>query len=222
MKAVVLLSGGLDSATVLYYAKSKGYDCRCLVFDYGQRHVREIESAKKIAASCGADVKVVKIMLPWKGSALLDRKIKIPESDGQAGNRIPVTYVPARNTIFLSFAVSYAEAIGAAAVFIGANAVDFSGYPDCRPAYYKAFRKVSKQGTKRGLEGKAINILTPLINKSKAQIIRMGLKLRVPYQYTSSCYKGARTPCLKCDSCLFRAKGFKEAGALDPLTGKQI
>lgn len=218
-RAVVLLSGGLDSATTLYYAKSKGYDCACLIFDYGQRHKREVESAKRIARSCAADYRVVKFSLPWKGSALLDGKIPIPKkrTPREMKKGIPITYVPARNTIFLSFAASYAEAIGARAIFIGTNAVDFSGYPDCRPEYYEAFRKLIRRGTKTGVEKKQMKVFTPLIDKTKAQIIRMGMRLRVPYEYTWSCYSGGKRPCLKCDSCMLRAKGFSEAGLADPL-----
>jgi len=220
-KAIVLLSGGLDSATALYYAVSKGYDCRCLIFDYGQRHKKEIESAKEIAKSCGAAYEIIKFDLPWKGSALLDTRIKVPEHNNpitlKLNNRIPVTYVPARNTIFLSFAVSCAEAIGASAVFIGANAVDFSGYPDCRPEYYRVFDKLVRHGTKAGAEKKKIRIFTPLIYKTKSEIIKLGTKLGVPYEYTWSCYAGGNRPCLKCDSCVFRGKGFKEAGIKDPL-----
>ncbi len=218
-KAIVLLSGGLDSATTLYYARSKGYDCECLIFDYGQRHKREIESAKRMAKACGAGHKVIKITLPWKGSSLLDDEMTIPvgRSPQKMKSSVPNTYVPARNTIFLSFAVSFAEAISAHAVFIGANAIDFSDYPDCRPAYYEAFGKVIRRGTKAGIEKKPIKIFTPLINKTKAQIIRMGTRLRVPYEYTWSCYSGGRRPCLRCDSCVLRAKGFREAGLIDPL-----
>lgn len=217
-KAIVLLSGGLDSATALYYAMSKGYDCRCLIFDYGQRHKKEIKSAKKIAKSCGVAYELVKFGLPWKGSALLDGKIPLPRKDAlrNDGKEIPPTYVPARNTIFLSFAVSCAETIGASAVFIGANAVDFSGYPDCRPEYYRVFDELVKRGTKASAEKKNIRIFTPLINKTKSEIIRLGTKLGVPYEYTWSCYAGGKRPCLKCDSCVFREKGFKEAGIRDP------
>jgi 7-cyano-7-deazaguanine synthase len=214
-KAVVLLSGGLDSATTLYYAGSEGYDCRCLVFDYGQRHIKEMGSAKKIAGSCGAGFEIIKIKLPWKGSALLDKNIAVPEKRTDKG--IPSTYVPARNTIFLSFAVSYAEAIGAAAIFIGANAIDFSGYPDCRPEYYRVFNNLIKCGTKAGVEKKRIRIFTPFINMTKAEIIKTGGGLKVPYEHTWSCYSGGKRPCLKCDSCVLRAKGFKEAGLSDPL-----
>ena len=212
--AVVLLSGGLDSATTLFLALDKGYRCYPLIFDYGQRHRREIGSAKRIARFVGLNYKVVKLRFPWKGSSLLDRAIGLPVS--RTGDRlkkgIPSTYVPARNTIFLSVALSYAEALEAEAVFIGANAIDFSGYPDCRPKFYEAFRQAAILGTKRGVEGEAIQILTPLIDKTKAEIIRLGMKLGVPYQYTWSCYKGGKVPCGECDSCRIREKGFREAG----------
>lgn len=221
-KAVVLVSGGLDSATALYYAEDKGYDCEALIFDYGQRHKREIESAKRIAKACGVKCRVVKFNLPWKGSALLDKKIEIPRCNGTRALRrngvIPSTYVPARNTIFLSFAASYAEAAGAKAIFIGANAIDFSGYPDCRPKYYEIFKKLIRYGTKVGVEGNGVRIFTPLIGMTKAEIIRLGMKLKVPYEFTWSCYSGGKRPCLKCDSCILRAKGFNEAGFIDPLS----
>jgi len=215
-KAVVLLSGGLDSATTLYLAKSQGYLVHCLIFDYGQRHRREIEAAKKLAGKCKAAYQVIKIRLPWGGSSLLDRKKEIRISGNQDIRKIPSTYVPARNIIFLSFALSFAEAIGASALFIGAHAQDYSGYPDCRPNFYKAFRKVVSTGTRAGVEHKGIQVKTPLINKRKADIIRLGVKLGVPFELTWSCYKGTKYPCGKCDSCYYRIKGFKETG-LKPL-----
>jgi len=213
-RAVILLSGGLDSATTLYLAKKREFKCFCLIFDYGQRHKKEINCAKKIAKYSKTHFKVIKISLPWGGSALLDKRIKVPTSRNK---NIPNTYVPARNTIFLSFALSYTEAIGADAMFIGANAVDYSGYPDCRPNFYKAFEKVIKRGTKAGAEGKSIKIFTPLIHQTKAEIIKLGTKLGVPYDLTWSCYKGSEVPCGACDSCRFRAKGFREAEIDDPL-----
>ncbi len=208
-RAVVLLSGGIDSATCLFLAKRAGCKTYCLIFDYGQRHRREVKSAKQIAQRAGCKYSVCKIKLPWKGSSLLDSKAKIAQSAGG----IPGTYVPGRNMILLSFALSYAEAIRAQAVFIGANARDFSGYPDCRPDFYRLFKKAAKSG----LKTKNIRILTPLLYKTKAEIIKLGKRLSVPYELSWSCYRGEKTPCRSCDSCRFRAKGFKQAGLKDPL-----
>jgi len=204
-KCIVLFSGGIDSTTTLYYAKTKGYKCQALIFDYGQRHKREISSAIAVAKRAKVSYKIIKIDLPWKGSSLLDKNAKIP-THHIIGKKIPSTYVPGRNTIFLSFAISFAESIGADAVFIGANAVDFSGYPDCRPEYYKVFQKVIQKGTK----AKKIKIMTPLIKMTKSQIIKLGLKLGAPLDLTWSCYKGGKRPCGVCDSCRLREKGFRE------------
>jgi len=216
-EAVVLLSGGLDSATTLYLARKQGYKCFCLIFDYGQRHRKEISSAKKIAQSTGSKYQVVKVSLPWKGSSLLDKNINIPASASDGASGIPTTYVPARNIIFLSFALSCAEAMKAEAIFIGAHAQDYSGYPDCRPEFYQAFRKVDACGTKSGVEKNGVKIMTPLINKGKAGIIRLGNKLGVPFGETWSCYQGGKRPCGTCDSCHYREKGFREAKSFDPL-----
>ena len=223
-QAVVLLSGGLDSAVTLHLAVAQGYKCSCLIFDYGQRHRREIESARRVARSAHCRTQVIKIKLPWKGSSLLDKKIKIPALGrwvtGSLGHSIPNTYVPGRNIIFLSFALSYAEAAGAEAIFIGAHCQDYSGYPDCRPEFYAALRRVIARGTKSGVENKAIAIKTPLIRKNKSQIIKLGSRLGVKFELTWSCYQGGKAPCGRCDSCLFREKGFREAGFKDPLTDK--
>ena len=207
-KAIVLLSGGLDSTTTLYFAKKK-YDCRALIFDYGQRHRKEVRTAVAIAKAAKVPYQIVNFALPWKGSSLLDSSSRLPSGRSlkSIGKGIPSTYVPGRNTIFLSFAVSYAEAIGAKAVFIGANAIDFSGYPDCRPAYYKAMQKAVSLGTKAG----GIRIVTPLINMTKSQIIKLGRRLRAPLEKTWSCYMGGKEPCGVCDSCVLRRKGFEEA-----------
>ena len=210
-KAIVLLSGGLDSATTLYYAKAKGYHTYALIFDYGQRHRKEIVCAQKIARAARCKFHVVKIALPWKGSALLDSAIQVPQHRRLDAKNIPVTYVPARNIIFLSFAASYAEAIGARTIFIGANAIDYSGYPDCRPVFFAAYEQVLAKGLKTGVEHKKISVKTPLIRKTKSQIIRLGLQLKVPYEWTWSCYLGGKNPCGVCDSCRLRAKGFQEA-----------
>jgi 7-cyano-7-deazaguanine synthase len=221
--AVVLLSGGLDSATTLYLARGKGLKCFCLIFDYGQRHRREIGSAKRIAKEAGSRFKVIKLHFPWKGSSLLDRFKKINVVAGRsslAAGKIPDTYVPGRNIVFLSIAFSCAEALGARAIYIGAHAQDYSGYPDCRPQFYRALKKVIATGTKAGVEKKVIRIETPLIHKSKAGIIRLAARLGVPLQLTWSCYNGGKTPCGECDSCYYRRKGFKEAGIKDPLIQK--
>lgn len=219
-KAVVLLSGGLDSATTLYIARKQGFQCHCLIFDYAQRHKREIDSAKKISRHAGCKYIVIKISLPWGGSSLLDRHTDIPVASNSRKGVIPATYVPARNIIFLSSALSYAEVIKAKAIFIGAHCQDYSGYPDCRPEFYRAFRKASQRGTRSGVGKDAIQIKTPLISKNKAEIIRIGKRLGVPFALTWSCYRGAKNPCGVCDSCYYRAKGFKESGVDDPLLKK--
>lgn len=210
-KAVVLLSGGLDSATVLYYAKKQGYDCHCLLFDYGQRHDRELASAKKIAALARCPFTVITIRLPWQGSSLLGKGKKfLPKKLSAVSKSLPATYVPGRNTIFISFALSLAETIRANTVFIGANAIDFSGYPDCRPAYYTAWNVLLKS------LGTHVAVKVPLLRLNKAQIVRLGTRLGVPYAHTWSCYQGGEKPCGVCDSCRFRAKGFAEAGIPEP------
>ena len=223
-KAVVLLSGGIDSSTTLYIALKKGYDCFCLIFDYGQKHKKEIQYAKKIAKGAKCPYEIIHFQLPWKGTSLLDKKLSIPKNrtTQQIKKEIPSTYVPARNTIFLSFALSFAEAINAEVVFNGANAIDYSGYPDCRPEYFSALGKVACLGTKKGIEGKNIKFLTPLIKMTKSEIIKTGINLKVPYRLTWSCYQGGRKPCQKCDSCLLRIKGFKELGITDPLLSTSI
>jgi 7-cyano-7-deazaguanine synthase len=218
-KAVVLLSGGLDSAVTLFYAREKGYECHCLAFDYGQRHIKEISCARRLARRAGAGLKTMKLCLPWRGSSLTDRSLSVPS--GRTANQIrrggiPSTYVPGRNTIFLSLAVSYAEAIGADSVFIGAHVQDSSGYPDCRKGYLEAFNKVVRSGTKRGLEGR-LRLEYPLIGKNKAAIIKLGTRLGVPFELTWSCYKGGPKPCGESDSCVLRARGFEEAGLTDPI-----
>lgn len=215
-KAVVLLSGGLDSTTTLYYAKDQGYEVSGLIFYYGQRHQKEIKQAQQIAKLAQCPVELIKIALPWQGSALLDKNMDVPKNQKIDPNEIPVTYVPGRNIIFLSFAASYAETIGAQHIFIGANAVDYSGYPDCRPEFLESFEKMLAQGLKTGVKGKAIKVKAPLVKKTKAQIIKMGLKLGVPYDLTWSCYSGGRKPCGECDSCILRQKGFDAVGINDP------
>ncbi|NQT22251.1 MAG: 7-cyano-7-deazaguanine synthase QueC [Candidatus Omnitrophica bacterium] len=211
-KAVVLLSGGMDSATTLFMAKERGYKCIALIFDYGQRNRREIKSAKNVAKKAGCPYILAKVTLPRKGSSLLDPRIRIPK--GRKRKAIPSTYVPARNTVMLSIALSYAESMRAHYIFIGAHTEDYSGYPDCRPGYFKAFNNVKNIGTKLGTK---IKILTPLLNKSKSEIIIKGLQLGVPYRMTWSCYKGGLRPCGECDSCYYRRKGFRKAGVKDPL-----
>lgn len=216
--AVVLVSGGLDSTTLLYQALDWGYKCFCLIFDYGQRHRREVEAAKTIAQEVNCQWKIVKFNLPWKGSSLLDRRMHIPRAeDRETKGDIPSTYVPSRNTIFLSFALSYAEVVGAETIFIGAHYPDSSNYPDCKSKYFRALQRLFRVGTARGLKGKGIRVLAPLVNLSKAEVIKIGMRLKVPYELTWSCYAGGQRPCLKCESCLLRTKGFKEARIQDPL-----
>ncbi len=226
MKAVILLSGGLDSSTVLYLAKSEGYDCYALSFDYQQRHRRELEAARTIAMAVGvAAHQVVSFDLRlWGGSALTDDRVDLPQERDLAAmsESIPVTYVPARNTIFLSFALAYAEAIGASRVYIGVNALDYSGYPDCRPDYIDAMRSVYRLGTKQGREGDPIEIITPLIDLKKTEIIQLGDRLGVPWVDTWSCYSGDLVPCGVCDSCRLRLAAFEELGLVDPGLGFRL
>jgi 7-cyano-7-deazaguanine synthase len=222
-KAVVLLSGGLDSATVLAIARGQGYALYALSFSYGQRHILELEAAARVAASMGvAAHKVAQIDLRIFGGSALTDDIAVPKGReiGEMSHGIPITYVPARNTIFLSFALAWAEVLGSSDIFIGVNALDYSGYPDCRPEFIEAFEKMANLATKAGVEGRqALKIHTPLIAMSKAEIIARGIELSVDYGLTSSCYDPSATgqPCGECDSCLLRKKGFSENGREDPL-----
>ena len=222
-KAVVLLSGGLDSATVLAIAKREGFTPYALSFSYGQRHSWELEAARRVAASLGAaEHRIAQIDLRAFGGSALTADIAVPKGRGveEMSHGIPITYVPARNTIFLSFALAWAEVLGSSDVFLGVNALDYSGYPDCRPEYIAAYETMANLGTKAGVEGhQNLKIHTPLIDLTKAQIIARGLALGVDYALTSSCYDPSPTgaPCGQCDSCLLRLKGFRENGMEDPL-----
>jgi 7-cyano-7-deazaguanine synthase len=222
-RAVVLLSGGLDSATVLAIARSEGYRVYAISFRYGQRHAIELESARRVAAATGVEQHlIVDIDLRAIGGSALTDNIEVPQNrtpeDLSAG--IPVTYVPARNTIFLSFALAWTEVLASQDIFIGVNALDYSGYPDCRPEYIEAFESMANLATKAGVEGRMrLKVHTPLIAMTKAEIIRTGLKLSVDYSLTHSCYDPAteRLACGRCDSCLLRLKGFAEAAVPDPV-----
>jgi 7-cyano-7-deazaguanine synthase len=216
-KAVVLVSGGLDSATTLALAQEQGFSCYAISFDYGQRHRCELEAASKVAQAAGVvEHKVITLDLDnIGGSALTDTSIAVPD---QPTVGIPVTYVPARNTVFLALALAWAEVLQAEAIFIGVNAVDYSGYPDCRPEYIEAFAHLAKLATRTGVEGHPIRFETPLIHLSKAEIIQQGLRLGVDYANTISCYDPdeAGRACGRCDSCRLRAAGFEGAGVADP------
>ncbi len=222
-KAVVLLSGGLDSATTLALARSQGFACHALSFAYGQRHARELEAAKKVAASLGAvEHLILTLDLRSIGGSALTADIPVPKgrSQEEIGRGIPVTYVPARNTIFLAHALGWAEVLGAEDLFFGANVYDSSGYPDCRPEYVEAFEKLANLATKAGVEGKSrFKIHTPLIRMTKAEIVTQGRALGVDFGLTWSCYEPSPDgrACGRCDSCLLRKKGFAEAGLRDPL-----
>ena len=220
-KAVVLLSGGLDSATCLAIAKSQGFDAYCLSLDYHQRHIAELQAAQNIATILGAaEHKTVQLDLSlFGGSALTDNKIEVPESgENPIPAGIPVTYVPARNTIMLSLALAWAEVLGAQDIFIGVNALDYSGYPDCRGEYVKAFQEMANLATKSAVEGQKITIHAPLIDMTKAEIIALGTKLIVPYRATVSCYQADKNgeACGRCDSCRLRREGFIKAKVQDP------
>jgi len=216
-RAVVLLSGGLDSATVLAMARAEGYACHALSLDYGQRHRAELAAARRVAFALGAvEHKVLPLSLDAiGGSALTDTSIAVPEAGGEG---IPVTYVPARNTVFLALALGWAEVLGSTDLFVGVNAVDYSGYPDCRPAFIDAFERLANLATRAGVEGEIFRVHAPLIEMSKAEIIRAGAALGVDYALTVSCYQADAegTACGVCDSCRLRAEGFHTAGIPDP------
>ena len=220
--AIVLLSGGLDSATTLAVAKRDGFDPYALSFQYGQRHSVELEKAHSVAKAAGVKRhEIANIDLRIFGDSALTDDIPVPKHDSvnQLESEIPVTYVPARNTIFLAFALAYAETVGAADIFIGVNAIDYSGYPDCRPEFIDAFQAMGRLATKAGVEGQPLSIRTPLINLTKAQIIETGIGLGVDYSMTISCYDATMdgVSCGRCDSCLLRLQGFADAGASDPI-----
>ena len=216
-RAVILLSGGLDSATVVAMARAEGYSCYTMSFDYGQRHRAELQAAERVARDLGVvEHKVIGLNLNGiGGSALTDSAIAVPEGPSEG---IPITYVPARNTVFLSLALGWAEVLGARDIFIGVNAVDYSGYPDCRPEFVEAFEHMANLATKAGVEGQGFRIQAPLQNLSKAEIVEAGVKLGVDYGLTVSCYQADDKgyACGKCDSCRLRAEGFSTAGIADP------
>jgi 7-cyano-7-deazaguanine synthase len=216
-KAVILLSGGLDSATVLAIARDAGYACYALSLDYGQRHEAELAAARRVARALGAvEHKSISLDLTAiGGSALTDKDIAVPQSPGEG---IPVTYVPARNTVFLALALGWAEVLQASDIFIGVNAVDYSGYPDCRPAFIQAFEQLARLGTRAGVEGTQFHIHAPLMDLGKADIIRRGIELGVDYALTVSCYQADAQghACGRCDSCRLRREGFAAAGVPDP------
>jgi len=216
-RAVVLLSGGLDSATTFAIARSEGYECHALSIDYGQRHRAELRAAARVAALLGA-ASHRELALPigaFGGSALTDETMDVPDAGGEG---IPITYVPARNTILLSFALGLAEVLDAAAIFIGVNAVDYSGYPDCRPEFIEAFQALARVATKQGVEGRPVRIEAPLLRMTKAEIIRRGVELGVDYAATVSCYRADEDgrACGRCDACRLRRDGFRAAGVDDP------
>lgn len=218
---MVLLSGGLDSTTCLAVARAEGFETHCLSVDYGQRHRGELARARRIACALGAaGHRTVKVDLSaFGGSALTDRAISVPKgrSPARMAREIPVTYVPARNTVFLALALAFAETLGAEDVFVGVNAIDYSGYPDCRPAFLRAFERVARVATKAGVSGKPLRIHAPLLRLTKAGIIALGTSLGVPYRLTQSCYDPIRgRACGRCDACVLRRKGFAEAGVADP------
>jgi len=219
-KAVVLLSGGLDSSTALAWAsREMGWECHSVAFDYGQRHRIELEASRNVAASLGIDDhRIIKVDLAAIGGSALTEDIDVPKDQHQ-GDSIPITYVPARNMIFLSLAVAMAETVGASKIVIGANIVDYSGYPDCRPEFLDSFAATATLGTKMGSEGSAVEIVAPLLKLNKSEIIELGLKLGLDYSLTRSCYDPLPNglPCGHCDSCLFRREGFAQLSKSDPL-----
>ena len=223
-KAVILLSGGLDSTTALYLAKSQGYEVYSICFDYGQRHYKEIECANNIAKKAGVKehILVKTNMDAWGGSALTDKNIEVPEGDENRKN-IPITYVPARNMIFLAYAASYAEVVGAQDIFIGVSQVDYSGYVDCRQEFIEAMENAINMGTVcAAVQGKKIKVQAPFMYMTKTQEVELGMKLGVDYSTTWTCYKGDELACGICDSCILRIKAFKEAGYEDPLKYKEL
>ncbi|MBU9889177.1 MAG: 7-cyano-7-deazaguanine synthase QueC [Candidatus Omnitrophica bacterium] len=219
-KAVCLYSGGMDSAVCLFAARADHYEPIALSIEYGQRHYRELSVARNLTKELGIRHYFATLSLPWKGSALLDESVRIPRhrETSKIPDEIPATYVPGRNSVFLSMGMSCAETQGAEAVFFGANALDYSGYPDCRPEYLEAFALAVTRGMKAGAEGRCIEIKTPLLRMTKKEIVLLGQKLEVPFAKTWSCYEGDVRPCGACDACLLRAKGFREAGLADPLS----
>lgn len=228
MKAIILLSGGLDSTTSLYAARRDSREAVCLSIHYGQLHERELKSAKKITSFLKLEHWVIPLSLPWGGSALTDSRLAVPKGrdEKQMAQGIPVTYVPARNSIFLSLAASLAEVKGAGEIYFGANVLDYSGYPDCRPEFIEAFEEMITRGTRVGTRhasslqtetDRPIRVVAPLLKLSKGEIVGMARQLGVPFEWTWSCYAGEEFPCGECDSCTLRAKGFREAGIDDPL-----